>query len=195
MSNLETETKKKSIIESATAMFAKKGFDGVSIRQIAEISSCNLAAVSYYFGGKEKLYAECLRPLDEEEIGKVCRLLVPATTKVELESTLLRFCTAFCQMAHQHALIIRIHINDLNAKETYSPNLENTIFEPLAKSINDFLQEGIKSRLLSPHVNTVLLARILLSLMISETVFVRGHTHFENFCKELISNCTGSIYA
>ncbi len=36
-------------------LFATKGFDGTSVRDIAQESGVNLAMISYYFGSKEKL--------------------------------------------------------------------------------------------------------------------------------------------
>ncbi len=43
------------IIEVAETLFAEKGFDGTSIRNIAKEAKINIAMVSYYFGSKEKL--------------------------------------------------------------------------------------------------------------------------------------------
>jgi AcrR family transcriptional regulator len=43
------------IMEAAEKLFADKGFDGTSVRDIAEAASVNLAMISYYFGSKEKL--------------------------------------------------------------------------------------------------------------------------------------------
>ena len=44
------------IIETALNLFAEKGFEGASIRDIAEKASVNVAMVNYYFGSKEKLF-------------------------------------------------------------------------------------------------------------------------------------------
>lgn len=43
------------ILEVAETLFAEKGFDGTSIRDIAKEAKINIAMVSYYFGSKEKL--------------------------------------------------------------------------------------------------------------------------------------------
>ncbi|HEV8287187.1 MAG TPA: TetR family transcriptional regulator [Chitinophagaceae bacterium] len=43
------------IMEAAEELFAEKGFDGTSVRDIAEEAGVNLAMISYYFGSKEKL--------------------------------------------------------------------------------------------------------------------------------------------
>jgi AcrR family transcriptional regulator len=43
------------ILEVAELLFAEKGFDGTSIRNIAKEAKINIAMVSYYFGSKERL--------------------------------------------------------------------------------------------------------------------------------------------
>lgn len=42
-------------MEAAEKLFAEKGFDGTSVRDISEKADVNLAMISYYFGSKEKL--------------------------------------------------------------------------------------------------------------------------------------------
>ncbi|MBW4360722.1 TetR/AcrR family transcriptional regulator [Flavobacterium taihuense] len=43
------------ILQVAEKLFAEKGFDGTSIRDIAKEAKINIAMVSYYFGSKEQL--------------------------------------------------------------------------------------------------------------------------------------------
>lgn len=52
---MEKDTRLK-LIETATPLFAKKGFAAVSVRDLAQAAGANVAAVSYHFGGKEGLY-------------------------------------------------------------------------------------------------------------------------------------------
>lgn len=47
--------KQQQILEVAEKLFAEKGFDGTSIRDISKEAKINVAMVSYYFGSKEKL--------------------------------------------------------------------------------------------------------------------------------------------
>jgi len=47
--------KKEHILIVAERLFGEKGFDGTSIRDIAQKANVNLAMISYYFGSKEKL--------------------------------------------------------------------------------------------------------------------------------------------
>lgn len=51
----EFNEKQIKILHVAEKLFAEKGFDGTSIRNIAQEAQINIAMVSYYFGSKEKM--------------------------------------------------------------------------------------------------------------------------------------------
>jgi AcrR family transcriptional regulator len=53
--------KKEHIINTAIELFATKGFEGTSIRDIAAAADVNLAMINYYFGSKEKLFEELVQ--------------------------------------------------------------------------------------------------------------------------------------
>jgi AcrR family transcriptional regulator len=52
------ESTREKLIQSAEHLFAARGFDGVSVRDIANDAKVNSALVGYYFGSKEGLLAE-----------------------------------------------------------------------------------------------------------------------------------------
>ena len=52
---MEYSEKQVQIMEAAEKLFAEKGFNGTSVRDIAETADVNLAMISYYFGSKDKL--------------------------------------------------------------------------------------------------------------------------------------------
>ena len=52
---MEYSTKQLQIIEVAEKLFAKNGFAGTSVRDIAQEADVNVSMISYYFGSKEKL--------------------------------------------------------------------------------------------------------------------------------------------
>jgi AcrR family transcriptional regulator len=51
----ELNEKQIRILQVAEKLFAEKGFDGTSVRDIAREAHINIAMVSYYFGSKEKM--------------------------------------------------------------------------------------------------------------------------------------------
>ena len=46
------------LLDAAERFFCEKGFDRTSIRDLTRAADCNIAAVNYHFGGKDKLYIQ-----------------------------------------------------------------------------------------------------------------------------------------
>jgi len=49
------------LLDAAEALFCEKGFEGTSVRDLTTAAGCNVAAVNYHFGGKNKRYVEMFR--------------------------------------------------------------------------------------------------------------------------------------
>ena len=56
--NQATQTTRQRIIDAAGDIFGKQGFKAATVREICTYAGVNLAAVNYYFGGKQQLYRE-----------------------------------------------------------------------------------------------------------------------------------------
>ncbi len=49
------------LLLAAEATFAEHGYEGATVREITKRAGANIAAVSYYFGDKERLYVETVK--------------------------------------------------------------------------------------------------------------------------------------
>ncbi|MDP9042035.1 MAG: TetR family transcriptional regulator [Bacteroidota bacterium] len=63
------------LLDTAEGLFSRKGFDGTSVRDIAEAAGINTAMISYYFGSKEKLMEEIFERKSLNIREKVANLL------------------------------------------------------------------------------------------------------------------------
>ncbi len=70
---------KNKILDAAESLFADKGFNGTSLREITGLASVNLAAVNYHFGSKKELikavmsrYMNELSPRLESALSLLC---------------------------------------------------------------------------------------------------------------------------
>ncbi|MFU8892109.1 MAG: TetR/AcrR family transcriptional regulator [Luteolibacter sp.] len=63
------------VLEAAEELFAKHGFEAVSIRDITNHCGANVAAINYHFGGRDKLVAEVMlryvEPINEERLARL----------------------------------------------------------------------------------------------------------------------------
>ena len=105
---LDLNDKQIRILQVAEKLFADKGFDGTSIRNISKEAKINIAMVSYYFGSKEKmlesliffrisdlkmqlenLYQEAIEPM--EKINKLIELYIARINKNKCIYQILHF--------------------------------------------------------------------------------------------------------
>ena len=105
---LDLNDKQIRILLVAEKLFAEKGFDGTSIRNISKDAKVNIAMVSYYFGSKEKmlesliyfrtsdlkmqlenLYQEAIEPM--EKINKLIDLYIARINKNKCIYQILHF--------------------------------------------------------------------------------------------------------
>jgi AcrR family transcriptional regulator len=94
-----SETRKR-ILAAAEKLFAAKGFEATSVRDITTEADCNVASVNYHFGGKESLFQEAFRTLlaeiNERRIGAIQRDM-EADQEMTLEGFLQSFANAFLE--------------------------------------------------------------------------------------------------
>ena len=78
------EPKNIRILQVAEKLFAEKGFDGTSIRDIASEAGANVSMISYYFGSKENLMKEIIRQKIDHTVQSLDAVMADtATTPVE----------------------------------------------------------------------------------------------------------------
>lgn len=61
------ENSKGKILLTATTLFAQKGFEGTSIRDICKKANINISMISYYWGGKKELYQSIMDDLMQKQ--------------------------------------------------------------------------------------------------------------------------------
>jgi AcrR family transcriptional regulator len=87
------------LLDAAEELFCEKGFEGTSVRDIAASAGCNVAAVNYYFGGKDKLYEEVWRrhliPMRDARIAGIEKVLSQREGHYCLEDLLKTFAETF----------------------------------------------------------------------------------------------------
>jgi len=84
------------ILDEAERLFTNSGFEGTSVREITSRAGCNLAAVSYHFGGKQGLYeAVFKRRLSLLREGRIRQIREAREQDGTLEGVLRAFADVF----------------------------------------------------------------------------------------------------
>lgn len=103
---------KERILSAAEQLFAQRGFDGASLRQLTSAAGVNLAAVNYHFGSKDKLVEQVFRrrldALNQRRLAALGEVVgLPQTT---LEDVLEAFIRPALDLSHDDsgALFMRV---------------------------------------------------------------------------------------
>lgn len=119
------------LIEAAEQLFADRGWNGVSIRTIANAADVSLAALNYHFGEKENLLAEIFaaraRPIAEERM----RLLqqVNATPSATLEDVIEAFLRPALTKGAENRVFARLRARLATEPEAFSRRILSDAFD------------------------------------------------------------------
>ena len=75
------------LVDTAAEVFAEKGFQNATVRDICNRAKCNSAAINYHFGDKENLYSLVLEKTDQW-VDEVHPLPLKANTDIPVETRL-----------------------------------------------------------------------------------------------------------
>ncbi len=123
------------LIVSATPLFAGKGFNGVSVRELASAAGVNLSMISYYFGSKEGLYAAVLNDQFTalKRVSEIKSMDADPLKKFEL------YVRATVARYRKNPYLLKFYTSELTNP---TPCFE-TIVKPAIKGVIMILQETI----------------------------------------------------
>jgi len=171
--------KRTHIINAAIDLFAEKGFEGTSIRELAQKADVNVAMVNYYFGSKEKLFEALLEmkasymrdKLEELEGDKTLNEMDKIDIIIETYVERIFSNPNFHKVLQQELLVT--HRGELQQ------NVIN-IFIQNTKNMTSIIEKGIRKKLFKKVDPQLTYASIIGT--INQVV------NSKSFCRILISN-------
>lgn len=170
---------KEQILKKAKKLFAKHGFDGVSIRSICDKASCNVSAISYHFGSKEELYRACLEQDGSYISGLIDRILTPPENAADFKVKLRLFVEQnFEYFVNNRDLVLMI---SKDATSQMAMNTIHKIFHTIPEKLEAFFQQAIDKKILNPKVNPAILVDLINQPLYMQTLFSdMKRTHKQN---------------
>lgn len=171
--------KKQHIINTAIELFAEKGFEGSSIRDLAAKANVNVAMVNYYFGSKDKLFetiveyrASFMRgKLDEIEADKTMTEIEKIDAIIENYVGKILSQPSFHRVLHQELLktdreamqenIIRIFLRN-------TQTLRKIIEQGIRKKVFKKVDPELTMATLIGTINQVMLSKALCIMLVEK---------------------------
>jgi len=135
--------KKEQIVNAAIELFAQKGFEGTSIRDLAAKADVNIAMINYYFGSKDKLF-ETLVEMKSASARNVLEELLKDKTLTSIEKVD-RIIDSYIERLFKNRQFHRVIHQELmlNQRETLQQIITNVLF-PNTLAIKNIIDEGIQ---------------------------------------------------
>jgi hypothetical protein len=151
----EKDSRKKLILKSARALFFKKGFNNVTVDEIAKSSELGKGSIYLYFNSKEEIYAQILLNDIEDFNQQVFVLLNKKKIAADL---LVEFSEIYVDFFFNDGELFRILMTYMlqPAKMNLTEKLNSQILTANARSIDvigKILQLGVSSNEFPANIN------------------------------------------
>jgi AcrR family transcriptional regulator len=140
------------ILKEAERVFGAYGFDGATMRQVAEAADVPVALVSYHFGSKEGLYRAVFERRVPTVVEQRLAGLAIAMSEADLDRRLELVVKALVfPMLHLRARDRDPSFGRVLAHETMDPSSEQRgfireMFDPIARAVVDSLTSALPGR-------------------------------------------------
>ncbi len=170
---------KEAILKKARRLFAKHGYDGVSIRTICEKIPCNVSAISYHFGSKEGLYSECFRLEGHDLQAIIATVLTDPENQADFKTKLSLFLNQFFEHSFKNRETILIIGKDVGSKSAME-SMEK-IFKVIPDGITRFLQIAQDRHILNKNLNINFMCSYLIDPLFMQILFLEQSKPKRNF--------------
>jgi len=183
---MEYSEKQLQIIDTAEQLFADRGYDGTSVRDIAHKAGVNIAMISYYFGSKEKL----LEAVFEKRSNSLHTQVVSLVANRELTSMqkifllIEDYIERIMKQPQFHKLMIR---EELLTKDNPITTLICETKRRNMDAIKKLINEGQKNGEFRKNIDIVLLMTTLIGTiaqLMNTKQFYREMYHMEDVSEE-----------
>jgi AcrR family transcriptional regulator len=197
--------KKEHIINNAIELFAEKGFEGSSIRDLAAKADVNIAMVNYYFGSKDKLFeamVEYKASYMKEKLEEITN--DKSKTEIEKIDAVIEAYVNRIFAQHQYHRIIHQELM-LQQREDFH-NAIISIFNKNTIIIKSIIEQGIKKKVfkkVDPEltfasilgtINQVMLSKSLCNQLMHKDKNFNPYTD-DTFKKRIITHLKQLIHA
>jgi AcrR family transcriptional regulator len=138
MKRRTADESKKSILRAACDVFAERGYERASIREVAKRAGISIGGIYIYFRNKEEIYTGLMRSQMDEFLGRVEAL------RAETPPVALRKLTElYMEIAVTKTKMISTSIKEYDLE--FKRPIRDAFFKAQHRIVSDILKKGVQS--------------------------------------------------
>ncbi len=173
-----SDSAKAKIIEVANKLFAEKGYEATSIREIASRAEVNLASINYYFGSKQGLFEYMVEEFVSQKFSLVVSVLDPPEAFEEFKLRLTLFVRQFISLAQNEKDAFCMMNKNIETFARTSPELFAQSFKSIRTQFIEFVQMAQEKEILRPDFDLEVITQIIFGSLID---MVKGNELRKHF--------------
>jgi AcrR family transcriptional regulator len=130
------------LINTAKMLFADKGYEATTVKDICQEANVNISLVSYHFDGKEGLYRACFEEFAHTRLASAQRLLKNPASKEEFRVRFQMFVEDLIQGFVEEPDLSLIVIREISKKETIVKDIVTEKFVGFFKALVEFIENA-----------------------------------------------------
>jgi AcrR family transcriptional regulator len=127
---------------------AEKGFEGATVKDLADEAGVNVSLVSYHFGGKDGLYRACILQFAQARLDSAQRILKAPTSHSELQVRLRLFADELMEVHIREPDLCKIIHRDVEKMTELGEEVMRHGFFELFLTFVQFLKSAEKAKLI-----------------------------------------------
>ena len=152
---------REALVNAAKVLFAKRGFDGVTVREIAEAAGVNFSLVRYHFGDKVGVYKACLAQYGNARYKSAVRILEPVKTTEEFKIRLKIIINEIIDSLLDEPDISRMMMREMESEEPLAEEIVKETLVKMAKTFVDFFTQAQAGGIVKKEINALFLTQII----------------------------------
>lgn len=157
------KTTRDTILQAAEKVFSRDGFAGARIEQISKAAKCYDSLIYYYFGSKEKLFAQVLENAYRKMIEAEQQLQLDPEDPVASLKVISQFPWRY-YLANPELIILLGTENLHKAKHLTKSGGASQFFSPAIAVLDGVIQSGVKKGLFRADIDTVEIYMAIMAL-------------------------------
>lgn len=163
--SLDSLDSKEKLLRIALRQFAQKGFDGASVKSIAEEAEMNVSLISYYFQGKEGLLREALERFGNERLQDAKQILTPPESVEDIRVKLKMWLQQFLNCHVDEPDVCGILHRENPLEKPFMFEVFHKTFLKSFEAVADFFEQAKRKKLIR-DLDPMLLAGSFFAIVI-----------------------------
>jgi len=148
---------------AAKTLFARKGYDGTTVKDVSKAAKVNISLISYHFQGKEGLYRACLEQFGKARLTIAQRVLLPPTSCEEFKVRLTLFIEELFLGYIEEPELCQVITRESEMQIKIAKDIFRDTFLKIYETLTHFIEHARLSGFLRNDLNSKIISGIILN--------------------------------